>query len=350
MGRLIELQPGSMVNEWQIVRKLGEGAFGAVYVCARKGELFALKVEGIHEKVQLLKMEAVVLTELKQVNSMKHFCTVEDKGRHERFIYLVMTLVGKSLQDLRKMSPNKRFSIGTVCSVGIQCVEALEELHAIGYLHRDVKPGNFACGRKELRQCRRIFLLDFGMCRQFCHSNGEIKKPRTAAGFRGTLKYAPLACHILRDQCRKDDLESLLYMLVELIRGKLPWRNLVSKNEVGVCKKRCRVDKGINRLFGECPRRFVDILRICDKTRYFDEPDYTTIKALLQKSIVETRSEDIPYDWERSEFGFKAGPMTLDLDLKACETVNYVCEDLRISKTAGFSKPITKLQEPIVSN
>lgn len=59
--------------------------------------LFRFQVEGANEKIQLLKMELYVLTELNKSGG-RHFCRVEDKGRMENFIYVVMTLVGRSLQ------------------------------------------------------------------------------------------------------------------------------------------------------------------------------------------------------------------------------------------------------------
>lgn len=149
-----------------------------------------------------------------------------------------MTLVGVSLHDLRKTTSTdttkQKFSLGCVLHVGIQCVEAIEELHQAGiislfflksnssqsfnqliagYLHRDIKPGNFAIGRNEPR---RIFLLDFGMARRFLDEHGTIKRPRWAAGFRGTIRYAPISCHISREQSRKDDLESWLYAQVTI--------------------------------------------------------------------------------------------------------------------------------------
>ena len=57
-------------------------------------------------------------------------------------------------------------------------------------------------------------MLDFGMARKYVDVQGKTRVPRWAAGFRGTVRYAPLSCHISRDQCRKDDLESFLYMQV----------------------------------------------------------------------------------------------------------------------------------------
>ncbi|KAJ1364797.1 hypothetical protein KIN20_024969 [Parelaphostrongylus tenuis] len=86
-----------------------------------------------------------------------------------------MTLVGKSLQvrlfcrffperkligflhqELRNEAPMKKFSMGTAISVGRQCLEALEDLHNVGILHRDIKPGNYTVGRKELNELRKV--------------------------------------------------------------------------------------------------------------------------------------------------------------------------------------------------
>lgn len=59
-----------------------------------------------------------------------------------------------------------------------------------------------------MKELQKIYVLDFGMARNFVHSDGTMKKPPTAAGFRGTVRYAALSCHIHRELCRKDDVES----------------------------------------------------------------------------------------------------------------------------------------------
>lgn len=120
MGELIQLDAGRRVRGWTIKKKLGEGAFGAVYKCHNdKNELYALKVEGKDEKIQLLKMEVYVLTELAKAGG-RHFCKIEDKGTLENFNFVVMTFVGMSLADLKAASPTRKFSYGTAISVGIQ--------------------------------------------------------------------------------------------------------------------------------------------------------------------------------------------------------------------------------------
>jgi tau tubulin kinase len=89
-------------------------------------------------------------------------------------------------------------------------------LHGIGYLHRDVKPGNFAMGREDIGEVRKLYVLDFGMCREYISKRtGQIRTPRVAAGFRGTVRYASINCHLSRELSRKDDCETWLYQQVE---------------------------------------------------------------------------------------------------------------------------------------
>lgn len=203
------------MDDWTIDKKLGEGGFGAVYKCSDPTGQYALKVEGANEPIQvdvfvstfcilffiflllsfqLLKMEVFVLTEL-QKRGGRHFCKIEDKGLRfafGNFNYVVMTLVGKSLQDLRKVifdsfllffinpfsvqeNPAQHMSMGTAIGMGIQTLEALEDLHGIGYLHRDVKSGNYTIGRAELGELRKVYILYFGMCRKFTNDQVGIK-------------------------------------------------------------------------------------------------------------------------------------------------------------------------------
>ncbi|CAJ0586316.1 unnamed protein product, partial [Mesorhabditis spiculigera] len=190
MGELVLLEPGRKVNEWVIEKKLGEGAFGAVYRCNNgKGDLFALKVEGKNEAIQLLKLEVYVLNDLGKAGG-RHFCKIEDK-------------------------------------------------------------------------------------------------------------YAPVACHMNREQCRLDDCETWLYMLVELTKGTLPWRNMKDIREIGDAKRGVRMSElGLKQLFGGCPREYIDVLRVIDGAKFFDEPDYAKMYNLLRQGMRSTNAREYPYDWE----------------------------------------------------
>ncbi|CAI5452274.1 unnamed protein product [Caenorhabditis angaria] len=296
-AELVQLNPGQQVERWTIEKKLGEGGFGAVYRVFDATGKYAMKVEGANEQIQVLKLEVSVLNELSKRGN-RHFCKIEDKGRYGNFNYVVMTFVGKSLQDLNKAGPGGHMTIGCSIAIGIQALEALEDLHVIGYLHRDVKPGNYTVGRIDLGELRKVYILDFGMCRKFTGNDGTIRKPRQAAGFRGTVRYAPISCHLQRELCRKDDLETWMYMQVELSYGQLPWHHVNDMNAVGQQKQQIR--QNLASLFPHpCPNEFQDIMRQVDALKYYDAPNYQAIYGLMRRAFGSTGTQEhSPYDWE----------------------------------------------------
>lgn len=77
-------------------------------------------------------------------------------------------------------------------------------------------------------------MLDFGLARQYTTGTGEVRCPRAAAGFRGTVRYASINAHRNREMGRHDDLWSLFYMLVEFVNGQLPWRKIKDKEQVHI--------------------------------------------------------------------------------------------------------------------
>ncbi|CAD6199731.1 unnamed protein product [Caenorhabditis auriculariae] len=295
-AELVQLQPGQQVERWTIDKKLGEGGFGAVYRVRDATGQYAMKVEGCNEQIQVLKLEVSVLNELSKRGN-RHFCKIEDKGRYGNFNFVVMTLVGKSLQDLNKAGPGGHMTLGCSIGVGIQALEALEDLHQIGYLHRDVKPGNYTIGRPELNEIRKVYILDFGMCRKFTNDSGVIRKPRQAAGFRGTVRYAPISCHLQRELCRKDDVETWMYMQVELTFGRLPWKDIADMGQVGAYKQRVRGN--LMELFPPpCPNEFQEIMRMVDALKYYDAPNYQAIYSTMRRAFQSSNSQEFPMDWE----------------------------------------------------
>ncbi|CAI4223335.1 unnamed protein product [Auanema sp. JU1783] len=295
----LKLHPGQSIERWAIEKKLGEGAFGAVYQVRDPTGCYALKVESAHAKYQTLKMEVHVLTELSNKNN-RHFVRIMDRGRFGAFNFVVMTLVGKSLHDLRKESPSQHFSLPCAIGVGIQTLEAVQDLHEIGYLHRDLKPANYSIGRAENGEIRKIYVLDFGMCRKFISDDGIIRRPRSQAGFRGTARYASLACHLNQDLSRKDDVENWLYMQIEMTIGRVPWKHTNDIGQIGEYKKRCRHPPGINDLFPpNCPQEYRTIMTMLDETDYYGTPPYESIYQILRNILARTGRQEFPYDWER---------------------------------------------------
>ncbi|CBY17893.1 unnamed protein product [Oikopleura dioica] len=97
-----------------------------------------------------------------------------------------MSLVGKSLAELRRAQPKGTFSLSTTLRLGRHILQAIRDIHEVGFLHRDIKPSNFAMGVSS--KCRQVYMLDYGLARQYVDATGKVRQARTVAGFRGTVR------------------------------------------------------------------------------------------------------------------------------------------------------------------
>ncbi|KAK0423517.1 hypothetical protein QR680_008183 [Steinernema hermaphroditum] len=295
----------STKSNFVIIKLLGEGGFGAVYrVHDQKDKSleYAMKVEKKLErrKHSKLKMEIAILKLVSQErDGRSHFTKIIDRGRKDKFFFLVMQLVGKSLADLKIERPNRVFSLPTGIGASIQCLEAVEDLHKHGYIHRDLKPANYSCG---LGECKRmIYILDFGIARRFLNNENALKTPRNVVGFKGTIRFASLACHRNSELGPKDDCESWFYLLLDLIApAGLPWRKMSDKKDVQACKEECRSAKR-EKLFQSfrCKEEFGKLLDYIDSLKYHDKVDYSYIYQVLKLAAeVSGVNLDDPFDWE----------------------------------------------------
>ena len=238
-------------------------------------------------------MEVVVLKRLQSCSP--HICILLGCGRTDRINYMVMSLLGPNLSELRKQQPNQKFSLSTTLRVGVQVIAAVRAMHNCGFLHRDIKPSNFAIGPSSVTK-QTCYMLDFGLARQYVTPTGEIRPPRPVAGFRGTVRYASINAHQSKDLGRHDDLWSVFYLLVELVNGELPWKKLRDKDKAGKFK----LSFDHKRLLKHLPAEFFDFLDHLKSLDYFQEPDYVMLSTLLQNAIryLGVKRSD-PLDWEQ---------------------------------------------------
>ncbi|XP_070138418.1 tau-tubulin kinase homolog Asator isoform X3 [Drosophila bipectinata] len=139
-------------------------------------------------------------------------------------------------------------------------------------------------------------MLDFGLARQYTTGTGEVRCPRAAAGFRGTVRYASINAHRNREMGRHDDLWSLFYMLVEFVNGQLPWRKIKDKEQVGLTKE--KYDHRI--LLKHLPSDLKQFLEHIQSLTYADRPDYTMLIGLFERCMKRRGvKESDPYDWEK---------------------------------------------------
>ncbi|KAL4238551.1 Tau-tubulin kinase 2 [Mactra antiquata] len=289
------LQAGQVVKErWKVVRKVGGGGFGEIYegLDTVTKEPVALKLESAKQPKQVLKMEVAVL---KKLQGRDHVCRFIGCGRNEFYNYVVMSLQGKNLAELRRSQPKGCFTLSTTLRLGSQILRGIEAIHDVGFLHRDIKPSNFAMGRLQ-NQTKKVFMLDYGLARQYTTPNGEVRPPRAAAGFRGTVRYASVNAHKNKEMGRHDDLWSLFYMLIEFLAGQLPWRKIKDKEQVGIMKE--KYDHAL--LLKNMPSEFRNFLEHLNSLDYFEKPDYALLQNLFEQCMRRKNiKESDPYDWEK---------------------------------------------------
>ncbi|GMR48665.1 hypothetical protein PMAYCL1PPCAC_18860, partial [Pristionchus mayeri] len=290
---------GQIVGQrWLIMKKLGAGGCGAVYLVQdviNPEVKAALKAESnFVAGGSVLKMEVEILNRLKDKD---HYARLLGSGKRDKYQYMVMTLLGESLGHLFKKV--HKCSISTQIRMGIHILHGIKLVHDIGFVHRDIKPANLAIGTSG-RAARIIHILDFGLSREFVillEGEYKMRRPRKKALFRGTTRYCSVATHDRIEQGRVDDLWSVLYLMVEC-RARLPWAHIRSKDEVAECKRRTPDQL----LLKDCPVQLLEFVNHLRSINYFHRPDYSKLYSLLNEVMEEGeyRMED-PLDWERKK-------------------------------------------------
>ncbi|CAD5223178.1 unnamed protein product [Bursaphelenchus xylophilus] len=216
------LKDGEMLDgRYKIDTILGRGGFGQVFQAKDMvtKQYVAVKVEP-RDRHSQINTERMVLLDL---TSCKHVPNLIDSGYTNELCFLVLPVYSDNLFELRKFAPDLRFPVKFALGVFYQLVETLQEIHTLGYMHRDIKPSNICLGRLPDERTK-VFLIDFGMSRRFRTLDGKLIERRDNVPFRGTSRYCSKRVHLRYDQGPCDDMCSLLFGVVEMMEGDLPWK------------------------------------------------------------------------------------------------------------------------------
>jgi serine/threonine protein kinase len=229
----------NIIGRYNLIKMLGFGSFGEIHLAYDNQirTLCAVKFELLNQKNPQLKHEFNILEQLNKLDNSNQSSAVIQDGIPKVYNFeniegkcnlMVMEFLGPSLADLF-MYKNKKFSLTTIYLLGLQLIQRIELIHEKGFIHRDIKPENFVIGLND--KSNTVYIIDFGLARRYKDKNtGQHIPYRENRHLVGTARYAGINAHLGIEQSRRDDIESIGYILVYLFLGKLPWQ---SKNDKG---------------------------------------------------------------------------------------------------------------------
>ena len=310
-------------SKYLIRKRIGKGSFGVVYqgLNTSTNEKIAIKIEKREKNQQgTLENEAMRLVYLQGEGIPKVYCY----GNNQSHNLLVEELLGKSLEDIFN-SYGKPFSLKTVCVLGIEMIKRIQFIHQKFYIHRDIKPDNFMTGRGENE--KNIYIIDFGLAKKYYSvSKAQHIKFCTGKHLIGTARYCARNAHRGYEQGRRDDIESIGYVLMYFLLGVLPWQGLkIKKNEDQFEKI---AEKKYNTPFEELtdgqPEEFLMYFKYIDNLKFEDQPNYVYLIGLFQTMIDKYCRECFyDFDWKK-------------------DSCTYVSRELKETKNVDVSLIVNK--------
>ena len=315
-----------IANNYVILNLIGAGSFGKIYLSfnLRDNIEVVIKKESIlkinEKKKPQLKVESKIYTTLLNI-STKQDLTGNIALPQDNVIgvpkfygmgilndnsgyYMITEFLGPNLIDLFKYCSMNKFTISTVCLLAIQMINRIENIHNHGYLHRDIKPENFLIGHR--KNANVIYLIDFGLSRKYIMKKNNQHIPyREGRNLIGTARYISINTHMGIEQSRRDDLESIGYVLVLFLKGSLPWQGL-KDDRIGekfnkIMEKKLQIPVEI--LCLNLPQEMIFYLKYVKSLRFEDKPDYDLIRGFFInmlstcQTLYELDKDYLKFDW-----------------------------------------------------
>lgn len=282
-------------NQYSINRKIGKGSYGDVYIGYDKDNkrLVAIKLEQTNDN---LSHEYGVY---KSIGKTDNLCIPQIYwfGKVDNYYVMVMQFLGNSLEYLLNLC-HRKFSLKTSLMATIQMFDSIKLLHNNDFVHRDLKPDNFLIGINNMRHY--VYIIDFGMSKRYKNANRVHISVKTGKKLIGTARYASVNSHLGIELSRRDDLESLGYILIYFLNGKLPWQNLPGKTRdekyqsIGQYKQTITLQE----LCKDLPKEIYFYMKYVKSLDFKEKPNYGFLRSLLTNLMKSNGYNfDYQYDW-----------------------------------------------------
>lgn len=225
-------------------------------------------------------------------------------GSEGDYNVMVMELLGPSLEDLFNFC-SRRFSLKTVLLLADQMISRIDYIHSRDFIHRDIKPDNFLMGLG--KKGNLVYIIDFGLAKKYRDTRNQRHIPyRENKNLTGTARYASINTHLGIEQSRRDDLESLGYVLMYFNLGTLPWQGLKAANKRQKYERisEKKLSTPVDELCKNFSSEFRTYLTYCRQLHFEQHPDYNYLRKLFRFRFQRQGfSYDYVFDWNLLKFG-----------------------------------------------
>lgn len=288
-------------------RVIGKGAYSTVYYGFNFNSFYEIAVKEFSSLSNPIRVRNEIKV-LKKLEGMPHFPSIFKYDKKSGKI--IESLMGPTLKKLFSWC-GYNFPEKTVANIGIEVLKRLKELHSKGIIHRDLKPENLCWGNfssNENSDKMSIILIDYGLSDFYLDKNGKHIDFKTNVKYVGTLEYSSINSIGFNQQSRKDDLESLMYILILFLKGDLFWSkngNIIKGNEFEYYKSIKELNT-IDKLCKGLPREFSFIFESVQNLKFDSEPDYdiyvNILEKFIEKNIHKFEEEEFKFIWEKKLF------------------------------------------------
>ncbi|KAF8799930.1 kinase-like protein [Phlegmacium glaucopus] len=274
-------------GRYRLQRKLGSGSFAEIYAACDifSGKDIAVKLELLQGAHGTLEHEFDIYKKLAGGTGIPfvHSFGVESS-------YNVMDLF---------VHCHFQFSIKTILLLASQLICCLRYIHSRNFIHRDLKPSNIIMGVG--KHTNTVYIIDFGLSKAFRNPNTYLHIPYNGAqGLVGTATFASIHSHLGFELGRRDDLESLAYILIYFLRGSLLWQGLALKSHDLVVESKQATSAHV--LCQGLPEQLHIFLEYSHSLSFDDKPDYNYLYNLFNAPLLRDGfRSDLAFDWNGSD-------------------------------------------------